>query len=85
MSHTPVGYDKKTRDRAKAEGKALFCISVNREYCKHLPDNERGVVTMWGPAGDEQVAEVSRLILKFSHVKQEEIDKLYPRKEQDNG
>jgi hypothetical protein len=77
-NYQPVGFDKRSRERAKLESKAMFCVSVNREYCKHLPDNERGVVTMWGPTTDAGAADVSRLLLKLSGVNQEEIDKLYP-------
>jgi hypothetical protein len=81
MSRTPVGFDKRTRELAKAGSKAMFCIAVSREYCKHLPDNERGIITMWGPATDAEAADVSRLLLKKSGVKQEDIDELYPPSE----
>lgn len=77
-SFHPVRYDKQTRERAKRDKKALFCVEINRQYCEHLPDNERGVMTMWGPATDERAAEISRLLLKQSNISQEEIDKLYP-------
>jgi len=78
MSKTPVGFDKRTREIAKAESKAMFCISINREYCAHLPNNRRSMVTMWGPADDAKAAKVSRLLLELSGCTTEAIDELYP-------
>jgi hypothetical protein len=78
MSKTPVGFDKRVREIAKAESKALFCISINREYCTHLPDDRRGMMTMWGPADDVKAAKVSRLLLQLTGCTKEAIDELYP-------
>ena len=83
MSRSPVSYDRKTRERARLESKPMFCISINREYCKHLPENQRSIMTLWGPASDDKANDVARLLLKLSGVKKEDIDILYPQPARD--
>lgn len=79
-----VGYDKKIHERAKADKKVLFTVSIDRRYCIHLDQNEQGSMTMQGP-GDSIVDEqVTRLLLTLSGVEPASIDECFkgrfPRK-----
>lgn len=69
-----VGYEKKMHERAKADKKVLFTVSIDRRYCTHLDPNEQGSLTMQGLGDGITDERVTRLLLILAGVDPLSID-----------